>query len=121
MYRRSFKMSFRDAWSGTWYCLTTQRNMQAHAAAAALALAASWLLKLDRLEWGLIIFSISLVVAAEMFNTALEKTVDLQVDTYHPLAALVKHIAAAAVLVSAVNAVAVGVLVFLPHLRTLLM
>lgn len=116
MHRRSFKVSFWDAGAGIWYCLSTQRNMRVHAAAAAAALAVSWLLKLDRLEWALVIFAISLVMAAEMFNTALEKAVDLFVDTYHPLAALAKHIAAAAVLVSALNAIAVGVLVFLPHI-----
>ncbi len=120
MSRRSFKMSLQDALSGLWYCLCTQRNMQAHLGVAVAVLVAAWLLKLSRLEWVLVLFAISLVVVAEMFNTALERTVDLFVDTYHPLARLAKHIAAGAVLVSALNAAAVGVLIFLPHLRMLL-
>ncbi len=119
MPRRSFKMSFRDAADGIWYCLSTQRNMQVHVTVAVVVLAAAWRLKLDNLEWALVLLSICFVAAAEMFNTALEKTVDLFVGTYHPLARLAKHIAAGAVLVSSLNAVAVGALIFLPHLRML--
>ncbi len=120
MSRRSFKMSFRDAAAGLWYCLCTQRNMQVHVAVTVLVMVVAWLLKLDCLEWALVLFAISFVVVAEMFNTAVEKTVDLFVGTYHPLARLAKHIAAGAVLVSALNAVAVGVLIFWPHLHMLL-
>lgn len=119
MYRRNFKISFRDAGGGLWYCLSTQHNMQVHLAVAAVVLAVSWLLKLSRLELGLVLFAISFVMVAEMINTAVEKTVDLFVNTYHPLARLAKHIAAGAVLIAALNAVAVGALVFLPHLRTI--
>jgi diacylglycerol kinase len=113
-------MSFRDALSGMGYCLSTQRNMQVHMVVAVAVLVAAWLLKLSRLEWALLLFAISFVMAAEMFNTALERTVDLFVDNYHPLARLAKHIAAGAVLVSALNAAVVGVLIFLPHLRMLI-
>jgi diacylglycerol kinase (ATP) len=121
MLRRNIGLSFRDAVSGLWYCLRTQQNMQAHAAALVLVLAASWLLRLDLVEWVLVIGAASFVLVAEMFNTAIERTVDLFVDTYHPLARLAKHIAAGAVLISALNAAAVGVLVFLPHLLQLIM
>jgi len=121
MYRRSFKMSLQDALSGLGYCLSTQRNMQVHLIATVAVLVAAWLLKLSCLEWVLVLFAVSFVVVAEMFNTALERTVDLFVDTYHPLARLAKHIAAGAVLVSALNAAVVGVLIFLPHLRMLLL
>jgi diacylglycerol kinase len=113
-------MSFRDAADGLWYCLRTQRNMQVHAAVGALVLVAALLLRLNFLEWALVLFAISFVVVAEMFNTALERTVDLCVSTYHPLARLAKHIAAAAVLVAALNSVVVGALIFLPHLRRLI-
>jgi diacylglycerol kinase (ATP) len=112
-------MSFRDATAGLWYCLCTQRNMQVHVAVTVLVMVVAWLLKLDCLEWALALFAISFVVVAEMFNTAVEKTVDQFVGTYHPLARLAKHIAAGAVLVSALNAVAVGVLIFWPHLQML--
>jgi diacylglycerol kinase len=113
-------MSLQDALSGLGYCLSTERNMWVHLVAAIAVLVASWLLKLSRLEWVLVLFAIGFVVVAEMFNTALERTVDLCVDTYHPLARQAKHIAAGAVLISALNAVLVGLLIFVPHLRMLI-
>lgn len=91
--------------------------MKIHLAAAFVALAAAWVLRLNRLEVGLVVFAISLVLVAEMFNTAFEKSIDLFVTTYHPPVRTVKHIAAGAVLVAALNAVATGFFVFLPHLR----
>jgi diacylglycerol kinase len=120
MHSRSFKMSLQDALSGLGYGFSTERNMQVHLVAAVIVLAASWLLKLSRLEWALVLFAISFVLVAEMFNTALERSIDLFVDTYHPLARQAKHLAAGAVLISALNAAVVGVLVFLPHLDRLI-
>ncbi len=119
MGRRTFRESFRDAGAGMRYCFGTQRNMKIHLAAACIALAAAWVLKLDRLEIALVVFAVSLVLVTEMFNTALEKTMDLFITTYHPLAQTAKHIAAGAVLVAALNAVATGFFVFFPHLRAL--
>lgn len=117
---RSFKSSLQDALSGLSYCLGTQRNMQVHLVAALGVLIAAWLLKLNRLEWALALFAIGFVMVAEMFNTAMERTVDLFVNTYHPLARLAKHIAAGAVLAAALTAAAVGALIFLPHLYMLI-
>lgn len=119
MAKRRFKESFQDAGSGIRYCIFTQRNMKIHLTAAFLVLIVSWLCGLDRLELALIAFAITLVLVAEMFNTAVEKTVDLYINTYHPGARLAKHIAAGAVLAAAINAVFIGVLVFLPYLRKL--
>lgn len=120
MGERRFRESLHDAWDGIRYCILTQRNMKIHLAAAVLALIVSWVLGLSRLEFALVVIAITLVLAAEMFNTAAEKAVDLHIDTYHPVARLVKHIAAGAVLAAAINAVIIGLLVFLPHLCKLL-
>lgn len=119
MPRRSFPESFRDAWAGLAFCVTSQRNMRIHLAAAVAVLVIVLLLGLSGVEIALIVFAISLVLIAEMFNTALEKAVDLFTPTYHPLARLAKHIAAGAVLIAAANAVVTGLLVILPHLKTL--
>lgn len=64
----------------------------------------------------LLIFAISLVIVAELFNTAIEKVVDLITDRYHPLAKLVKDISAGAVLIAAINSIVVGYLLFFDKL-----
>lgn len=117
MTMRSFKESFRDAVAGFRYCFSTQRNMKVHLAAAVLVLIISILIGLSRLEFVLVIFAASFVLVAEMFNTAVEKTIDIYVNTYHPGARLAKHIAAGAVLVATASAVITGLIIFLPHLR----
>lgn len=119
MPRRSFGQSLRDAWSGWIFCFTTQRNLRIHLIAALLALIVTWWLRLSRLETVQVVLAICLVIMAEMFNTAVEKAVDLCVTTYHPAARAAKDVAAGAVLVAAVNAVVTGLLVFLPHLQDL--
>lgn len=90
--------------------------MRIHLAAAFLVFVLAWMLRLGRVELAILLLAVSLVFTAEIFNTAVEKTIDLVVNDYHPLARIAKDIAAGAVLVAALNAVVVGVLVFLPHL-----
>ena len=69
-------------------------------------------LKLDRLEMLILFFAISLVVICEMFNTAIEKTIDMVTDEYHPLAKIAKDVAAGGVLIAALNSVVVGYMIF---------
>ncbi len=63
--------------------------------------------------------AISLVLVAEMMNTAVEAAIDAVVTTYHPLVKIAKDVAAGAVLVATVNALAIGLLGLLrpPHRR----
>ena len=55
-------------------------------------------------------------MSAELFNTAIERLVDLVSPQRHPLAGQVKDIAAGAVLVCALAAIAVGLIIFVPYL-----
>jgi diacylglycerol kinase (ATP) len=57
--------------------------------------------------------SITLVLAAEMINTAVELIVDIVVEmNFHPLAKIIKDVLAGTVLVTAINAAIVGYLLF---------
>lgn len=57
------------------------------------------------------------VIAAELFNSSLERLVDLVSPQYHPLAGQVKDIAAGAVLVCAIAAALIGIILFYPYLK----
>lgn len=57
------------------------------------------------------------VIAAELFNSALERLVDLVSPQHHPLAGQVKDIAAGAVLVCAMAAALIGSILFYPYLK----
>jgi cytidine deaminase len=109
---KSLLSSFGYAVEGIVYALKTQRNMRIHWGTALLVMISAFLLDVSKAEIILLFFAILLVIAAELFNTAIEAAVDLAVDRFHPLAKIAKDTAAAAVLLTALHAVVVGILVF---------
>jgi diacylglycerol kinase (ATP) len=84
--------------------------MRFHFLTLVLVLVVSLVFRLSREEVIVLLFTISLVLTAEMFNTAIEAVVDLVTQTYHPLAKFAKDIAAGAVLITVINALAIGFL-----------
>lgn len=112
MGRRGLKDSFSNAIMGVNYAVASGRNMKIHLLAAILAISTGLWLGINRFEWVMIVISIFMVLAAETMNSALEKTVDLVTSKYHPLAKQAKNMAAGAVLLTAINAVVVGILIF---------
>ena len=91
----SLRWSVTWAFEGVVFVLRTQRNMQVHVAAGLLAL----------------VIVVSLVLVAEMFNTALEAAIDAVITSYHPLVKIAKDVAAGAVLIAALAAVATAYLI----------
>jgi diacylglycerol kinase (ATP) len=104
--------SFRHALDGILHGFRAQRHMRFHFVVAIVALLAGVIYGLTRAELLVLLFSISLVLITEMFNTAVEAVVDLVTQTYHPLAKHAKDVAAGAVLVAALNAIVVGMILF---------
>ncbi|PJC48728.1 MAG: diacylglycerol kinase [Candidatus Omnitrophica bacterium CG_4_9_14_0_2_um_filter_42_8] len=70
------------------------------------------LLNFNYMELIMLCLTIAFVLFAEMFNTAIEYTVDLVSQEYHPLARIVKDIGAGAVLLSAITSIVVGYILF---------
>jgi diacylglycerol kinase len=115
---RSRAESFRYAFAGWWYVLRTQRNAWLHALATIASVGLGLWLKLDRLEWALLALAIGMVWLSEFINSALEAIVDLASPQIHPLARVGKDVGAAAVLIAAATAAAIGLLVLGPPLWT---
>ncbi len=93
--------------------------MRFHLGAAVMVLAAAVLVGVTPLELAVLLVAITLVLTAELFNTAIEVIVDLVSPEPHPLAKVAKDVAAGAVLVSAGGAVLVGLAIFLPRVARL--
>jgi diacylglycerol kinase (ATP) len=104
--------SFNFAFEGVIHVLRTQRNMRIHFLLAAGVLVAALAFDVEKLELIALLIAICFVLVAEMINTAVEAAVDVASTSFDPMAKLAKDIAAGAVLISAVNAIAVGYLVF---------
>ena len=108
--------SFNYAFEGVIHALRTQRNMRIHFAIAAAVLVLAFVYDVTRLELIALMIAIAFVLIAEMVNTAVEATIDLSTPSFDPLAKIAKDLAAGAVLIAAVNAVAVGYLVLADRL-----
>ncbi|MFH5182776.1 diacylglycerol kinase family protein [Paenibacillus sp. TAB 01] len=104
--------SFRFAYEGVKYALSTQRNMKFHFFAAFAALLLALFFRLPKLEILFILLAVTLMIVTELINTAVEKAVNLAMPDLHPLAKIAKDVAAASVLVSAAFAAMVGMIVF---------
>jgi diacylglycerol kinase len=108
----TFWRSLGQAFRGILYSWKTQSHLRFHILAAAIVILAAWWFKLTRWEWVVLILTIGSVVAAEVMNTAVEIVVDLAQPNFHPLAGMAKDVAAGAVLVTAFQAIVVGILLF---------
>ena len=104
--------SFNYAFEGIIHVLRTQRNMRIHFAIAVFVLVIAVFADVTKIDLIALLLAISFVLVAEMINTAIEGAIDLATSSFDPMAKLAKDIAAGAVLIAAINAVAVAYLVF---------
>lgn len=96
--------------------LKEEPNLKFHFLAGLLVIILSFILKISREDWMVVIFLIGFVIAVELTNTAIEAVVDAFTDRAHPGAKLAKDISAGAVLVAAITAAVLGILIFTPYL-----
>ena len=73
----------------------------------------AFFLNLGLREILILLFMITFVLVAEMFNSAIEAVVDLVSPNYHPLAKFAKDISAGAVLITTIMSIIVGLMVLL--------
>ena len=109
---RSRAISFKHALAGYSILFKTQKNAHIHVVATLLAFLIGFLVRLNTLEWAVLILVIGGVWTAELFNTAVEAILDRISPEYHPLVKTAKDVAAAAVLTSALVSLIVGILLF---------
>lgn len=114
--KRLKNSGFIDAWknatNGIIYATTTQGNIKKQLIIAIIVVIASLFFNLSKAEFLCFMFTIVLIIFAEMVNTAIETVVDLYVDVYHPKAKIAKDVAAGGVVITAINAVIVAYFLF---------
>lgn len=113
---RSRIRSFRFAIAGLRSVWAEEHNARVHLAAAILVVAAGFWFDVSSTEWMSLVFAIGFVITTEIVNTALEKLADVVEPNIDPRIKLVKDLSAAAVLMSVITAVVIGLIVFLPKL-----
>ena len=111
--------SFTFAWKGILTCAGHEQNITFHILAAIVVIAAGFFFGISHIEWMVVMLCIGMVIAAELFNSAIERLMDLVSPQWNKIAGEVKDIAAGAVLVTAIAAAIVGLIVFLPYVLAL--
>ncbi len=117
---RSWASKFRDAFRGLKAGVRGQSTFFVHFFAAAAVIAAGAVLRVDLHEWCLLLLCITVVLAAEMFNSALESMAKAITGESDPHLGNSLDIAAAAVLAASIGASVVGAIIFGNRLGILL-
>ena len=115
-----FWKSLCCAFNGIKKAFQTERNLRFHFLVAIIVTFLGIILSLSIFEWVGILFCICLVICAELFNTAIEKLVDLVSPQFNKKAGLVKDISAGAVLFTAIISIIIGLIIFLPKIYILI-
>lgn len=116
---KKFLNGFLYALRGIRWALATQVHMRIHVFIFALVLAAGAILGISPVEWALVMAVSALVMTAELLNSAVEEICNHLWPHKDQRAAVVKDVAAGAVLMAAAGAAAVGLCVFGPPLLRL--
>jgi len=111
-----FWRSLNQAWRGLLHTWRTQAHIKFHFGAGISVLGFAWWWEVSNFEWLILIIAIGCVIGAEVLNTAIEIVVDMVQPSFHPLAGMAKDVAAGAVLVTTIQAIAIGMIVFFPRL-----
>ncbi len=101
---------------GVLYSFKTQKHVKLHFLIAVVVLLLSLILKLPIVEFVLFLFSVILLLLAELLNTAVEEVVNLIEDRHHIIAKNAKDVAAGAVLIAAIGAAIMAYMIFSKYL-----
>lgn len=112
--------SFTFAFQGLRCLFREEHNARIHLIAAVLAVSFGFILEISTLEWLIVVVSIALVFGFELFNSAIENLCDFVSPGLQPMIKKVKDLAAGAVLLVSLSTLAVGLIIFIPKIITLL-
>jgi len=112
--------SFSFAFDGLRLAVQVDQNVRFHLFVGAIALLLSFIFKIEKYDFFIVLISIFFVVITEMVNTAIEEMTNLIKEEHSREARIAKDVAAGAVFLAALFALIVGIIVFLPHFLNLL-
>ena len=102
------------AFKGAFKLITTEHSVMVQSTIAVLLIIAGFIFEISRIEWMMQLLAFGLVLGIESLNTAVEKLADFIHPEFHNKIGFIKDIAAGAVLFSAMAAIAIGLLIYVP-------
>jgi diacylglycerol kinase len=117
---RRFKRSLGHALDGIKYAASHEKNFRIELLVGFMVLALIFIFKVKNWEAIILILMMMWVFISELTNTVLERVVDILKPRIHPYARLIKDLMAAVVLISSIVSVIVGIIIFYPYFRDLI-
>ena len=108
--------ALKYAFNGLRYAVVNERNFRIEILCAIFTIALAFILKITMFAWLIIVINICFVLAAELFNTAIEKLADISCKEINPVIEIIKDVAASAVLITVLSALISGVIIFTPYI-----
>lgn len=118
--KRKFSGSIKNCLEGINFVITNESNFKKEIVIGIIALLLSYILKISRIEFTIILIMIALVLTSEIINTSIEKVVDLYTKDYNNIAKIAKDVSAGSVLVMSIFSLLVGIIIFLPKIINVL-
>ena len=113
---KNFIGSVKCTLNGIKHVILNEKNFKIQLCIAVMAIVCGAIFRISSVEWCIISFAIFFVLVSELFNTSIEKTVDLCTEEYNEIAKIAKDISSGAVLLAAINSVIIGLIIFLPKI-----
>jgi diacylglycerol kinase len=113
---RQFSKSMANALRGLVYVIKNEKNFQNELIIGMLVFFAMVYYDITRAEMVVLIIIIMGVLIMELFNTIMERVVDILKPRVHPYARLIKDLMAAGVLLTSILAIVIGLLIFIPYI-----
>lgn len=105
---------FKYSFQGMAYCFTHETSFIFETIAMIFLVIFGIILDISFVEWVFAILSLLLVMEVEFLNTAIEATVDMVTDKFHPLAKIAKDCGSAATCMASFMALIVNLVIFVP-------
>lgn len=116
---RRFWKSYQAARQGLARALSTEHSFRIHAFVAVIVVILILFLDIGRGESALLILLISTILTLELVNTVVERFVDMLEPRVHPYVGVIKDLMAAAVLITTIASIIIGLIIFWPFLQPL--
>lgn len=109
---KNFFNALKNSINGIKFAVKSERNLKIQLVIAIIVIIFSLILDINIIQRLFVYLSIFLVLICELINTAIEKTVDFIIEEYNEKAKIIKDVSSGAVLLSAINSIVIGILVF---------
>jgi diacylglycerol kinase len=109
-------LSFKCAFAGLKLLFIEETNARIHLVITILVLGLGLYFDITSFEWLIIILTIGLVISMEAVNTSIEKLCNEVTLEHKTSIKIIKDLAAGAVLITAICAITIGGIIFIPYL-----